>query len=483
MPRHFTSRPRPVRQVRVQTEHLPKTSVTIVTVPDMSLSARSRRGIATATVVASCAALAPAADAAPPRPKNDPFYAYSGETPLAEVAPGTVLKTRTKPLHIAGIATPIRMVQLLYRSTGQVGQPTVNVTSVLQPPVKPKTPKLLSYQSAYDSLNPDDQPSYALAGGMTFGGAINHGETLLTSSWLLAGYHIAVPDTEGQRAVFAAGPEYGLNTLDGLRAAFNSPAVGLKATTKAGLLGYSGGAIATEWAAELAPTYAPDVNSRLVGAAMGGVLVSPAHNLHYVEGSKIWAGVMPMAIIGASRAYDVDLTPYLSAYGLKVYNKMKKASIAEVLGTYPGLLWKDLAKPQYATPESVKIYVDIVNELIMGTGGTPTTPLFIGQGAKGEIEGTAGNKPGIGKGDGVMIAGDVRSLARQYCDAGTKVEYREYASRSHVSTLSAWLPSANGWLRQRFAGAPAPQNCASIAPGNPLDAIKYTGTDSDAQSR
>ena len=49
------------------------------------------------------------------------------------------------------------------------------------------------------------------------------------------------------------------------------------------MLGYSGGAIATEWAAELAPTYAPDaldVNARLIGAVIGGVLVDPAHNLH-----------------------------------------------------------------------------------------------------------------------------------------------------------------------------------------------------------
>ncbi len=54
------------------------------------------------------------------------------------------------------------------------------------------------------------------------------------------------------------------------------------------MLGYSGGAIATEWAAELAPAYAPDLDRRLIGAAMGGVLVHPARNLLYVEGSYFW---------------------------------------------------------------------------------------------------------------------------------------------------------------------------------------------------
>ena len=121
---------------------------------------------------------------------------------------------------------------------------------------------------------------------------------------LLQGYTVVVADTEGETTDFAAGPEYGINTLDSLRAALASPATGLPGTTKIGLIGYSGGAIATEWAAELAPSYAPDINQNLVGAAFGGVLVDPAHNLHYVSGSSIWAGVIPMAIItfGVPRA-------------------------------------------------------------------------------------------------------------------------------------------------------------------------------------
>ena len=126
-----------------------------------------------------------------------------------------------------------------------------------------------------------------------------------------------------------------MNTLDSLRAVLGSPASGAAGAKKIGLIGYSGGAIATGWAAELASSYAPDISSRIVGAAMGGVLVDPAHNLHYVEGSTVWAGVIPMAVIGVSRAFHVDLTPYLNEYGLQLYNKLQRASIATVLGEYP----------------------------------------------------------------------------------------------------------------------------------------------------
>jgi hypothetical protein len=423
-------------------------------------------------LILALALLAPTAAAAAPTPEQDPFYAYQGSAPLASIAPGAVLKTRTRPYHVAGIPLPVKAVQLLYRSTGQTGEPTVNVTSVLLPPLTFGTPKIVAYQSFYDSLNPADSPSYAISGGLpTLGGAIPNVESLLFGPELLAGNAVVVADTEGESADFAAGPEYGINTLDSLRAALASPATGLGQTKKIGLIGYSGGAIATEWAAELAPSYAPDVNGRIVGAAFGGVLADPAHNLHYVDGSALWAGVMPMAVIGLSRAFHIDLTPYLNDYGLQVFAKLQKASITEALGQYPGLTWAQMAKPEYQTPESVPLYVEIANQLIMGTGGTPTAPLLIAQGANGVLEGTSGDKPGIGPGDGVMIAGDVRTLARDYCARGVAVQYQQYDAFAHVETAVPWLASALPWMNARFAGQPAPQNCAGIAPGNPLTPI------------
>jgi hypothetical protein len=422
---------------------------------------------ALAALAVWAALAAPAARAALP-PEQDPFYRYQGATPLASIAPGTVLKTRVLPYHVLGVPLPLTAVQLLYRSAGALGQPTVNVTSVVLPPWRLGPPTVLSYQSFYDSLNPRDEPSYAISGGLSLGGLIPDVETALIAPALLAGETVVVADNEGENADFSAGPEYGFNTIYALRAALDSPATGLAGTRKIGLIGYSGGAIATEWAAELAPAYTPDVNSKIVGAAMGGVLVDPAHNLRYVEGSSFWAGVIPMSLIGIARAYGVSLEPYESEYGVQLETKLQHASIIEVLGQYPGLTWSQIAKPEYPTPESIPVFVHIANQLIMGTRGTPTEPLFIGQGAGGELEGTPGDKPGIGPGDGVMIAGDVRSLAREYCGRGVQVQYVEYPYLSHVLSAIPWLLEASSWLSARFAGWPAPQNCASIAPGNSL---------------
>ena len=440
----------------------------------MSVSIGSRRAFgvtALALAVLAAAALWAPAAGATLTPEQDPFYRYTGTAPLSSIAPGTVLKTRVEAYHVLGIPLPIAAVQLLYRSTGERGQPTVNVTSVLLPPLRLGAPTVISYQSFYDSLNNEDEPSYAISGGVSLGGLIPNVESALIAPALLDGATVVVDDTEGESADFAAGPEYGMNTLDALRAALASSATGLAGARKIGLIGYSGGAIATEWAAELAPRYAPEINSRLVGAAFGGTLVDPAHNLHYTEGSTTWAGVIPMALIGIARAFHIDVTPYLSEYGAQLYNKLQRASIINVLGAYPGLTWAQLAKPQYPTPESIPVYVEVANQLIMGSRGTPTAPLFIGQGAGGELEGTPGNKPGIGPGDGVMIAGDVRSLAREYCGRGVKVQYVEYEKLSHVLSAVRWLPEAAAWLTARFAGQSPPQDCAQIAPGNSLAPI------------
>jgi hypothetical protein len=412
------------------------------------------------------------ARASVPTPEEDPFYVYQGSKPLASIAPGTVLKTRTLESHVAGLPLPVKAVQLLYRSRGELGQPTVNVTSVLEPPVSLRAPDLVAYGSFYDSLNPDDDPSYAISGGLALGGLIPDFESLLVAPELSAGNAVVIADTEGETADLAAGPEYGFNMLYSVEAALNSPATGLSGSTKVGLIGYSGGAVATEWAAELAPTYAPKLDGRIVGAAFGGVFVDPAHNVRYINGSALWSGVMPIGLIGIARAFHIDLRPYLSEYGLQLFEKLQRASIIEVVGEYPGLTWEEMAKPEYANPESVAPYVKAANQLIMGTGGTPAEPLFIGQGAGGELEGTSGDQPGIGPGDGIMIAGDVRTLAREYCGRGVAVQYEQYEPFAHLEAAGPWLAGALPWLEARFAGEPAPQNCSQIAPGNPLTPIE-----------
>ncbi|MFJ4776250.1 lipase family protein [Streptomyces sp. NPDC088762] len=436
------------------------------------MSKNAVRLLATALVAAMAVTVAPAATAAEVTPSSatasDPFYTYSGSEPLSSFAPGTVLKTRTLQYHLVGLPTPVKAIQLLYRTTDAQGRPSANVTTVVRS-LTGDGGKAVSYQSFYDSLSPEDGPSRAIAGDLTLGGAIANAEAVFLVPLLLQGYNLVIPDTEGQTANFAAGPEYATNTLDSIRAATRSAETGMNADTRFGLMGYSGGAIATNWAAALAPAYAPDVNSKLVGFAEGGLLVDPAHNLKYVDGSLVWTGVIPMAIIGVSRSYGIDLKPYLSTYGVQVYEQLEHGSIVDALGHYPGLTWQKMAKPQYADPNSVPAFVEVVNRINLGSAPTPTIPGFIAQGNGGVFEGTFGNRPGIGTGDGVMVAGDVRTLARQYCSTGNgSIEYQQFDLLSHVGVPVIWAPVAVSWLDDRFKGRNAPSDCGNIPAGNSL---------------
>ena len=67
-------------------------------------------GVAVAAVTLPGASSAIAATVTP-----DPFYEYTDSTPLANYAPGTILKTRTITYRIVGLATPLKATQLLYR--------------------------------------------------------------------------------------------------------------------------------------------------------------------------------------------------------------------------------------------------------------------------------------------------------------------------------------------------------------------------------
>lgn len=459
-------------KVRARLGLIGATAVTLVVVGQLCFDAASADVLPASPMAAptSTPNAAPAAQLGATPPASDPFYRYDGATPLARMAPGTVLKTRTTTVHLATLPLPVTAVQLLYRTADQLGDPVATVATVLQPPTPNGPAKLLSYQSFYDSLTPNCEPSYVLAGGFDHGGVVTS-ETPVMAGFLLQGYTVVTSDFESQRPTFADGPQYAMETLDGIRAALNSRVDGLREDTKVGMIGYSGGAIATEWATELAPRYAPEINHRLVGSAIGGVMVDPIHNLHYVDGSQAWSGVMPMALIGIARAYNVDLTPYLSAYGQQLYSNLQGACIFDALGHYPGLTFAKLVKPQYARPESIPIFVRIVDQLIMGNAGTPSVPMFIRQATAGQLEGTAGDKPGIGAGDGVMIAGDVRSLAREYCARGVQIDYGQYPALSHIPGGATFIADATPWLAQRFSGAPSPSNCNAITPGNPINPI------------
>jgi hypothetical protein len=340
---------------------------------------------------------------------------------------------------------------VLYRTTGELGQPTVTVATVIEPLVG-LAKKIVSYQMAYDALGSQCDPSYTMQGGMPAGGTTNTVEQQLVAGLVLVGDTVVVPDYEGTSLDWAAGQEEGYNTLDGIRAA--ESLLKLRFSTPVAMVGYSGGSIATEFASELAPKYSSELN--IVGVAEGGIPVDFAHNLAYINGSPTWSGVIAAVLASLGRAFGFDIHPYLSPYGLKLTDQVKSECIANFIGGWPGLTYQKLLKPAFQNIYSIPEVVRINDELIMGRTGTPQEPLLMG----------VGNADGTG--DGVMVYKDVEALAHTYCERGVPVQLNVYNGDDHAKAAVAFLPAATGFLAGRLAGAHEPNRCGSIPAGNAL---------------
>lgn len=443
---------------------------------------------AAATLAATAVVLAPsafsAAHAAAPLPHDDPFYGYG--TPPGGSNHGDVLSSRSvqdtltdvKAL-LAGATTTFSApaTQVLYRTQNELGDPAQTVTTVFKPAGASRG--VVAYLSFYDGLGDSCDPSYTLqspSAGM---------EAAVIGTLIESGYTVTVPDFEGETHDWAAGHEAGWSTLDAIKATESS--LSLPATTPVGLMGYSGGSIAGDWASELAGSYAPEL--KLVGTAIGGVPAKLDDVMRYVDGStdpdgdgipdavdfnsRGWAGVIPAALVSLGRANGYDFTQYestTSTYtnptthesltGQEITDRVKDQCIADFAGKYPGLHASDLLAPAYRTLLDVPHVAGIVAKNEMGTGGTPTMPMLIVQ----------GNKDGTG--DGVMVASDVKKLAGLYGE-DVPVTYTELAGQDHTAAGQSFVISALGFLDRLLP--PAADKHGPTAPQLAAVSVKLKG--------
>jgi pimeloyl-ACP methyl ester carboxylesterase len=236
-------------------------------------------------------------------PSNDPFY----RTPvdLEDVEPGTVVRSRAVDLALFGvIRQKVSAWQLLYRTTSLDGVARVAVTTVVLPVGGRKRTQraLLSYQCAIDAVSDRCFPSYALRAGARAVGSVPQFEFLIILYALRRGWVLSLPDHEGMDGQWGAPIEPGYCVLDGVRAAQSFEPLDLTAAAPVALWGYSGGGLATSWAAEAAADYAPELD--IVGAALGSPVGDPGSAFSRLNGT-IFAALPAMVVEGLRRTYPV----------------------------------------------------------------------------------------------------------------------------------------------------------------------------------
>ncbi|KAF2003722.1 hypothetical protein P154DRAFT_519942 [Amniculicola lignicola CBS 123094] len=229
-------------------------------------------------------------------PEQDCFYVPPNGWETKE--PGAVLRHRFAPQQpFATDTVNYPAWNILYRTTDSNGDPTYAVTTAFAPKDISTPHAMVSFQFNYNSADVNESPSYGIYHDIK--------PKLWISKYLQHGWFVNLPDFEGPLAAFGAGHMAGYATLDSVRATLKmSQIIGMPRGADQGvryaMYGYSGGAFATGWAAELQPTYAPDLHFEAAG--LGGLFPNGTATLEKLSKLQMsnwaWSSNLRSVMIG-----------------------------------------------------------------------------------------------------------------------------------------------------------------------------------------
>ncbi|KAK3182644.1 hypothetical protein K4F52_006094 [Lecanicillium sp. MT-2017a] len=387
-------------------------------------------------------------------PPQDPFYTPPEGFESAE--PGTILRQRK--VHAAlfgGIPDPIETHQLLYRTVAIDGSPIATVTTVFKP-LFAKKDRFVAFATAYDSSAKGCTPSYTYQLGSKQDDLISAAEYIVLQGYVHAGYIVASPDYEGPDTAFAAGRLAGMGVLDSMRAVVNfRETLGLEENARIVGNGYSGGAIATGWAASLQPTYAPELS--MSGWSIGGTPANLTSLLNFLDGS-IFSGFLPGAFAGIIQpsAYGGEikslLNEALTPYGQEILQAGLSNCAPQNVIKYPYLSVFSTKVQKYG-PELAKnpTFKMVISASVMGVNKTetPTAPVYLYH----------------AKDDEIIPYDAGETLFKNWCGFGAKVKFDTYEKGGHITTEALALLQLLKYAEAAFDGQ-GPTECST---GTQLD--------------
>lgn len=233
------------------------------------------------------------------------------------------------------------------------------------------------------------------------------------------GWFVNLPDYEGPLASFTAGVQSGHATLDSLRAVL-APRFGLSQNSKYALWGYSGGALASEWAAELQVQYAPELS--IAGIALGGLTPNVTRVLETINNSPFTETAVNGLLGMASQ--NPDFEQYLISQ-LKVtgpYNattfltaRTQNTTVDQVI--FAGQNIFDYLIPGSSFLQSPQVQTAVNTDGIMGYHGVPSMPVFVYKAI----------------GDELSPILDTDSLVERYCAVGANILYHRNSVGGHLA--------------------------------------------------
>ncbi|WP_280460117.1 lipase family protein [Nocardia carnea] len=385
-------------------------------------------------------------------------------------AGGEVLRTEVShvALPVPGLpgTTPVRSTRLTYASSDTHDAPTTVVGTYLEPTAPWRGPgerPLVAYAGGTQGQGPECAPSAMLSQVVRFqppADVVFEYDVMAIQYLLAQGMAVMMTDYHDLAAPgvhnFLNRKTQGYAVLDAARAALHLPGSGFHPASPVVLYGYSQGGMAAAAAAELQPSYAPELNIR--GAYVGGPPVGPAE---YIARSDGMPGVAPAIawILNGIAADYPETRPVLDT----VLNDTGKAILNDSIGKCGGGLSNALTQPQHTSRwttsgQPINAVIESSPELKKAfdeqrLGGTaPEVPVRIYS----------------ARNDDMFPAS--RGIAASWCGGGTPVQLEADAAvppmAGFLSTHDvAFFPSMTTsvpWVTDRLAGVPAPVNCAAL---------------------
>lgn len=355
--------------------------------------------------------------------------------------PGTILKSRKVDPYSFGISKiNATGYDVLYRtSAANESEPMATLMKVLVPD-NPSKDKVVIHNTVEDASAYKCSPSASLHHSkfVNLEGPIARFELLLVTVYLNAGWTVLVPDYEGPMAAFGVGPLSGHAVLDSARAAKNMHELDLDDDVKFVSLGYSGGAIATGWAAQLHGSYARDVN--LVGTTFGGTPANLTELLLKVEGGPN-AGIFAngaAGVINGTPDLQRKVPKIFNSEGIKLVNWARKN--CAVLAYLPFLFRKysDFFKGGKDLQEIPEV-TDVLERYRLGRKDAPApiAPVYMFHTTFDEFVPFKGAK----------------KAAKQWCEKGANMEFQTQTFvSSHVAAYIATFAEMMKFVKDRFDG-------------------------------
>lgn len=392
-------------------------------------------------------------------PSDDPFYQPPPGYQHAE--PGTVLRSRDVELAFLGLVPQdVGAVQLLYRTMNLNGEPEATATTVIVPAeVAPGQPcPLLSYQCAIDAVSSRCFPSYALRRRARALGSIGQLELFLIAAAVAEGWAVSVPDHEGVQGLWGAPYEPGYRILDGVRGALSSDRLGLSPAAPIGLWGYSGGGLASAWAAEMCAEYAPELD--IVGAVLGSPVGDLGNTFRRLNGSFL-SGLPAMVVASLVRTYpDLDriIKKHASEEGRALLESLEAMTTVEAVvrmarknvGDYLDEPLEDIL----STPEVSYIF----DQIKLGAAA-PAPPVLLVQAVH----------------DYLIDVNDIDVLAEVYSAGGARVTYHRDAFNEHMILHPLSAPMTLRWLTDRFNRRPLTEHLIRTTWPTMFNPMTYVG--------